>query len=413
MQLGQARQAAAQGGEVAWSRGGERYAGEDALQIAHAAQGLLQRRACGGLAQRGDGLIAAAQRVLVAQRALHPAAQQPAAHRRLGAIQHGGQRVVAAAAQIGLEFQIAPCGRIQQQAVLGLLDVQGPQVGQGAALGVLDIAEQRPGGGDAGIEVFGPEAAEIVGPELLAEPGTRAGRVEMPERAAAQGAMRGPGRQHDEILRDQQLGRAQPFQFRQPVGFARGFEDAESPAREIQPGERVASAVLVERGEQVVAARFQQRLVGDRAGSDDAADAALDRPLARRGRADLLADHRRFAEPQQPREITFQRVVWHPGHGDGHARRFTAMGERQIQQRRPAPRVLEEQLVEVPHAIEQQVIRMLGLDAQVLLHHGRVAIERGGGRGGRRWVHEGRRQEKRMYGARRLGRAEPPAFGSL
>jgi hypothetical protein len=35
--------------------------------------------------------------------------------------------------------------------------------------------------------------------------------------------------------------------------------------------------------------------------------------------------------------------------------------------------VFEEQLVEVAHAVEQQHVRMLGLDAQVLLHHRRVS----------------------------------------
>jgi hypothetical protein len=31
--------------------------------------------------------------------------------------------------------------------------------------------------------------------------------------------------------------------------------------------------------------------------------------------------------------------------------------------------IVEEQLVEIAHPVEQQDVRMLGLDAQVLLHH--------------------------------------------
>src|SRR5690606_20317745 len=43
-----------------------------------------------------------------------------------------------------------------------------------------------------------------------------------------------------------------------------------------------------------------------------------------------------------------------------------------IDERCRAPRILEEHLVEIAHAIEEQHIGMLGLDAQVLLHHRRV-----------------------------------------
>ena len=42
-----------------------------------------------------------------------------------------------------------------------------------------------------------------------------------------------------------------------------------------------------------------------------------------------------------------------------------------------APRVLVEHLVEVAHAIEQEHVRMLRLDAQVLLHHRGMILKRG------------------------------------
>jgi hypothetical protein len=62
-----------------------------------------------------------------------------------------------------------------------------------------------------------------------------------------------------------------------------------------------------------------------------------------------------------------------------HARHFywfaggsAARGERDVEQPRCALGVVVEQLVEIPHAVEQQHVRMLRLEAQVLLHHGRV-----------------------------------------
>ncbi len=214
--------------------------------------------------------------------------------------------------------------------------------------------------------------------------------------------MRGPGRRWDEVLGDQKLGRLQPLQLRQPVRLVRGFKDTEPPAGQIQPSQGAAFADLVDPHQQVVSTRLEQAFVGDGAGGDDAADTTLDRPLAGRGRAHLLADHRRLAESQEPREIAFQGVVRYAGHGDGQACRFAALGEGEIEQGRPAPGILEEELVEVPHAIEQEMIRVLGLDAQVLLHHRRMAIEGRCGRLGARWIHECRRKAKRaMVGDRR------------
>ena len=62
----------------------------------------------------------------------------------------------------------------------------------------------------------------------------------------------------------------------------------------------------------------------------------------------------------------------HAGHLDRLAGRGAALGQRDVHQLCRTHGVLEEQLVEVPHAIEQQLVGMLRLDAQILLHHRRV-----------------------------------------
>ena len=41
-------------------------------------------------------------------------------------------------------------------------------------------------------------------------------------------------------------------------------------------------------------------------------------------------------------------------------------------------RVVEEQLVEIAHAVEQEAVRMTGLDLHELRHHGRRAALSGG-----------------------------------
>ena len=70
-------------------------------------------------------------------------------------------------------------------------------------------------------------------------------------------------------------------------------------------------------------------------------------------------------------------MIRHAGHGDGFAGRLTAVGKGDIEQVGRPLGIAVEKLVEIPHPVEQQLIRMLGLDAQVLLHHRCVAVELG------------------------------------
>src|SRR6185437_16826222 len=65
-------------------------------------------------------------------------------------------------------------------------------------------------------------------------------------------------------------------------------------------------------------------------------------------------------------------VEWHSCHRDGLACGLAASGQGNVEERRRATRVVVEELVEIPHAIEEQHVRMPALDAQVLLHHGGV-----------------------------------------
>ena len=58
-----------------------------------------------------------------------------------------------------------------------------------------------------------------------------------------------------------------------------------------------------------------------------------------------------------------------PGHGNSIATRLAARGEGDVQQLGSLLGVLVEQLVEVAHAVEHQLIRMLALELPVLLHH--------------------------------------------
>jgi hypothetical protein len=92
-------------------------------------------------------------------------------------------------------------------------------------------------------------------------------------------------------------------------------------------------------------------------------------PLLCRRVADLLADGHRDAGAHQPREVALDRVVGHAGHRDRRAGRGAAAGQVMSSSAAARLRVVVEELVEVAHAVEQQLVRVLRLDAQVLLHH--------------------------------------------
>ncbi len=142
---------------------------------------------------------------------------------------------------------------------------------------------------------------------------------------------------------------------------------------EVQPGQPRFVAALAQRQQQAVALLFQQRGVGDRAGRDDAHHLALDRTLAGGRVADLLADRHRLAKLHQPRKILLGGVIRHTRHLDRLAVGRAALRQRNVEQLGGTHRIVEEQLVEIPHAVEHQHVGMLRLDAQVLLHHWRVA----------------------------------------
>lgn len=62
----------------------------------------------------------------------------------------------------------------------------------------------------------------------------------------------------------------------------------------------------------------------------------------------------------------------HAAHRDRLAIMFAALGQRDIQRPGGFGGILEEQFVEIPHAIEQQAIGIRRLDAQILSHQGEV-----------------------------------------
>ena len=127
------------------------------------------------------------------------------------------------------------------------------------------------------------------------------------------------------------------------------------------------------RGDQRVAARIEQAVLGHRARRDDTHHGPLHRPFALADFTDLLADRDRQALAHEAREVGVEGGDRHARHDHRLAARLAARRQRDVQQFRGAAGIVIEQFVEVAHAVEHEDRRVFTLDLQVLLHHRRVA----------------------------------------
>ena len=232
--------------------------------------------------------------------------------------------------------------------------------------------QQTAGGCDREGHVLAAEARQIACAKLLAELAGRGVGIKVPGRAPFQARYAFECSRCLPGLTDQQLARFEAFQFTQQIAERVQYLHAKPPAGQIQHRQSIGVTMFGAGRQQIVAPLLQQGLIGNRAGRDDTNHLAFHRPLGPGRIADLLAYGDRFTQSHQPTQVLIHGVHRYTGHGNGFTRRLPAAREGDIQQARGATCVVVEQLVKVSHAIEDQNVRVLGLDAQVLLHHGRV-----------------------------------------
>ena len=131
--------------------------------------------------------------------------------------------------------------------------------------------------------------------------------------------------------------------------------------------------VLLAHGEQqIIQAVVQQGLVRQGAGGHHPHHLPVHWSLAGGWIADLFGDGHGYTGFHQSGQVALGGVVGYAAHGNGFPRGLAPGGEGDIQQLCGLPGVVVEQLVEITHAVEQQVAGVLRLDAQELLHHRRV-----------------------------------------
>ena len=170
----------------------------------------------------------------------------------------------------------------------------------------------------------------------------------------------------------------------------RHLADLELAGRDVERGQRDHGGCAGtrfragENGGQIVARLgVEQAVLGQRAGRDEAHDvAAHDRlgaalPGFRRV-LELLAHGDAEALADQPLQVLVGAMDRHPAHGDVLAQVLAALGEHDAERLRGGDGVVEEQLVEIAHAVEQHAVGIGGLDLQELRHRRRDA----GGRAG-------------------------------
>jgi len=196
---------------------------------------------------------------------------------------------------------------------------------------------------------------------------------------AAQTGVLSPGCGRGDLLADQQFRRLQPFQFVEQHRLALHLGDGEATATQIQLGQTVDVLDLMQRYQQVIAAFVQQGFVGQGTGGDDPHHLPFHRPLAGCGIAQLLADGHRQPQLDQLGQVAVHRVERDASHRNRCTGRLAAGGQGDIEQLGGALGVVVEQFVEIAHPVEQQNTGMLGLDAQILLHHRGVIGQVGSG----------------------------------
>ncbi len=241
------------------------------------------------------------------------------------------------------------------------------------ALCVTHVLQQRARGADRQRQLVRPEALEIESAELVGEQPRGARELEVPGRARTQHHA-GRRERLGTALGDQELRGLEPLELGRECALAAALEYGEASRGEVDPGEPEALSVTGQRGGESVVALLEERGVRDGAGCDDAHHLALERAASGSRLAFLLTDCDALAFAHEARQVGVERVERHTRHRDWLAGGGAARGERDVEERGGAARVVMEQLVKVTHPVEQQDVRVLRLDAQVLLHHRRVLL---------------------------------------
>ena len=357
--------------EVAGRGVAEGDAAGDAFEVADLGEQWLQERRRPRGEDRRDRSLACGHATGVPQRRIQPRVHFACAHRRGGVVHDGEQRARRVAVEALVDFQVAARMRIHHHDVVVRLDAHPVDEGQVLAACRLRVTQDGGRGADGQVPARKPEGGEVGDAEVFgevpeAEIGVEFQRIPVLERRTFECV---------ELVRYEDLRRLHPRKYGSQFRHPRSVADGEVPGRQVQPRDPPTRTSSDEAGKYAVAFRSKQVVLGERPGRHHALHATVHGPLGRCGIADLLADGDRAARLDELGEIAVRGVVGHAGHRDRGAVGASARRQGDVEELGRLLRVVEEQLVEVAHAVEQQRVRVFGLDAQVLLHDRRVVGE--------------------------------------
>ena len=388
-QFGGQDQPVADRGEVARAAAPDGQPRQCALQIGRAAQGGAQILAHPGLIEEiGQAIVAAFDFRPVGERRRQACRQQARAAAGDGAVDGRQQASRTFAVQGADQFQVPPRRLIDFHDGAGLHPARRRDPGHLADLGQRDIVEQGARGADLGAA----EVAECVQRrdlKMLLQPLLGIQRVE--QTVGLDGKLGLPvGEEVEQVrflcqpVRGQQLARMNPGKRRRDRGEVQRL-GMEAAGGNVEPGERQRLSRPRQRGQIVVRARVEQRVLGQGAGGDQADHIARDHRfraalLGFGGVFGLFADRDTEALADQARQIGLGGMHRHAAHRNVLTRVMAALGQGDVQRRRRRDRVVEEQFVEIAHPVEQQTVRIGLLDREVLRHHRGRLVTRALGR---------------------------------
>ncbi len=359
-------------GEVARQAAPEREPAERAGEVGGGAQRGTQRsrrlRLCH---EERPRILPRRDRDRIGERRRNPGAEQPRAGGGQRTLHRGEQRVRGAAVAGAGEFEARPRRRVERHRAGLALWRRARQARQPSGLRRPHRIEGEAGRHRLGVGE-GAERIEAGRPERLRD---RAARGERRFGGRLGRAPRRPvgkvevGGCHD-------LRRIEPAEQRREVA-RRHRRGLEQPGRDVEPGRPQGRAGDGQRQQQVRPHGIQQRVLDQRPRRHQSDDLAADRRAALPRRLHLLDDRDAVAAPDQAGEIEFRGRNRHAAHRDRRPVMGAAGGQRDVEAGRRRLCVVEEQLVEIAHAEEQQCLGMHGLEREPLRHRGRCRNGKG------------------------------------
>ena len=147
--------------QVSWAGRTKGDPCEHALNVANSFQQIVHRLIVEPVQQCRYRLLTLADDLHIPKRPIQPAPEFPSTHGCGGAVHDPGEGILVAAHEIGVNFQIATAGRVEDDCFIAPFTGQLANMGQGGTLGFLGILQQAACGTDGEIEFLAAETRQV------------------------------------------------------------------------------------------------------------------------------------------------------------------------------------------------------------------------------------------------------------